>query len=401
MNDNPLLNPSDSSSKTSGLNPVLGKALASLEVQLDQELARYRRTRIGSRTPNQPRMSSSINNPLGLNLFNPTENQAESSPTAKSSSQTQLQVPTPNKVTTEPSEQLQSTVTKKTPATSPSNSSSIVPATAKNDSPAGTDLSVPSNNVPDTTNHLQEPDDYLESSEALLRSLTEEQEQKITQGKTQKTSDGLLSPLGIGSMLLLLLASLTLGYILFNPKSLPKFSLNGLFQGQTSNNAGNTGVEQNTPTQPQTQISPIAKYPNLAAEEFPEVNNPNDIVGLTPKAQVTPIVKPKPVIPSAPKKLPVKATRVKSKPKPKNTPKPKASQPPLTEIKPSADGLYHVVTDNQGDRSFTKARGIVSDAYLSDDKKVIFLGAIKSKAGAQKLLQQLKAKGINARIKQP
>ncbi|MDJ0676922.1 MAG: hypothetical protein QNJ36_16335 [Calothrix sp. MO_167.B42] len=395
MSDNPLLNPSDSSSKTSGLNPVLGQALATLEVQLDQELARYRRTRIGSRTPNQPRMSSSIHGQsLALNLFNPQENnpkenQAQSSPNPQSTNQTQLQVPTPHKPTTEPS---QPAITKKTPATSPSNSSSIVPTN---------DLSATSNNVVNTTNNSQEPDDYLESSEALLRSLTEEQEQKATQSKAQKTSDALLSPLGIGSMLLLLLASLTLGYVLFNPKSLPKFSLNGLFPARTSNNGVNTPGEQNNPTQPQTQISPIAKYPNLATEEFPEVNNANDIVGLTPKAQPTPIAKPKPVIPPAPQKPPVKAAQVQSKPKPKNTPKPKASQPPLTQIKPSADGLYHVIIDNQGNNSLTKARSVVGDAYLSEDKKVIFLGAIRSKAGAQKLLQQLKAKGINARIKQP
>ena len=262
-------------------------------------------------------------------------------------------------------------------------------------------MSSGSNNVVNTTNNSQKPDDYLESSEALLRSLTEEQQKKVAQDKNQNTNDALLSPLGIGSMLLLLLASLTLGYVLFNPKSLPKFSLNGLFPGQTSNNGVNTGVKQNNPIQPPTQISPIAKYPNLAAEEFPEVNNPNDIVGLTPKAQATPIVKPKPVIPPAPKKSPVKATQVKSKPKPKNTPKPKASQPSSTQIKPSSDGLYHVIMDNQGNKSLTKARSVVGDAYLSEDKKVIFLGAIKSKAGAQKLLQQLKAKGINARIKQP
>jgi len=35
------------SSKTPGLKPQLAAALACLEVQLDQELARYRRTRTG------------------------------------------------------------------------------------------------------------------------------------------------------------------------------------------------------------------------------------------------------------------------------------------------------------------------------------------------------------------
>ena len=62
MNNNPLVNSANSSAKTSGLKPALATVLASLEVQLDQELARYRRTRIGSRVPNQPRLQNIITN---------------------------------------------------------------------------------------------------------------------------------------------------------------------------------------------------------------------------------------------------------------------------------------------------------------------------------------------------
>ena len=45
MNQNPLID----SSQTPVLNPALTTALASLEVQLDQELTRYRRTRKNAR----------------------------------------------------------------------------------------------------------------------------------------------------------------------------------------------------------------------------------------------------------------------------------------------------------------------------------------------------------------
>jgi hypothetical protein len=416
MSENPLLNPSDASPKNPGtrLNPVLVKALASLEVQLDQELARYRRTRIGSRVPNPPRIVSSITaQSLGINLFTPTENPNPPSPTTQITTHKQLQEIISEKTTTErsplgqiPSPHPQSAVTAKTPTPSPSNSSSIVPTTAKSN---------PTTNVPGVTNNSSVTDDYLESSEALLRSLTEEQEQKTTEEKSKSTSDGLLSPLGIGSMLLLLLASLTLGYVLFNPKSLPKFSFNGLFQRQSPKITGTTEVgEQNTPSQPETPTSPIPKYPNLAQEEFPEVNNPNDIVGLTPKAQATPSQPPIPVIaPPTPKTSPVAVTPTQAiaiptpttTPTPKITPtpevSPQATQIPLTNIKPSSDGFYHVVTDNQGDNAFTKAKGIVGDAYLSDDKKMIYLGAVKSKTQVEQLLKQLKTQGINARVKQP
>ena len=44
MNQNPLID-STKSPQTPRLNPTLTMALASLEIQLDQELTRYRRTR--------------------------------------------------------------------------------------------------------------------------------------------------------------------------------------------------------------------------------------------------------------------------------------------------------------------------------------------------------------------
>ncbi|MTJ46343.1 hypothetical protein [Dolichospermum flos-aquae] len=50
MNQNPLID-STKSPQTPGLNPTLTMALASLEIQLDQELTRYRRTRKNTKSP--------------------------------------------------------------------------------------------------------------------------------------------------------------------------------------------------------------------------------------------------------------------------------------------------------------------------------------------------------------
>ncbi|NRB08291.1 MAG: hypothetical protein HRU34_14685 [Richelia sp.] len=384
MSDNPRLNPNISPSKSTGtaLNPILAKALASLEVELDRELARYRRTRIGSRIPNPPRIVNSITSQsLGLQLYSPSVNMNPPSDTTEGTNDTPVNTST-DKKTTGAARQNQS---------APSLSSSIVSTGVKSDGDT---------NVTHTNNHSPEPEDYLESSEVLLRSLTEEQKQKKNQYKKKKTSDGLLSPVGSGSILLLLLASLTLGYVIFNPKSLPLFSLNGLFQRQP----GNKGVgELSIPNQPQTPISPIPKYPNLAAKEFPEVNSPNDIVGLTPKSKATPIT------PTSPKTSPLAASPIQPvqqltpKPQVNSTPQPSptASQIPLRDIKPSSDGFYHVVTNNQGNNTLTKAKAVVGDAYLSNDRTIIYLGALKTKARAQELLKQLRAQGINARVKQP
>jgi hypothetical protein len=56
MSQNQLVESGHQSSKTPGLKPALAAALSCLEVQLDQELARYRRTRTAFKTPSQPRI---------------------------------------------------------------------------------------------------------------------------------------------------------------------------------------------------------------------------------------------------------------------------------------------------------------------------------------------------------
>ncbi|NJL81488.1 MAG: hypothetical protein HC917_26965 [Richelia sp. SM2_1_7] len=61
MSENPLSYSSgNQTSKPSNLKPAISAALASLEVQLDEELARYRRTRISHRTPIQKGLDSLI-----------------------------------------------------------------------------------------------------------------------------------------------------------------------------------------------------------------------------------------------------------------------------------------------------------------------------------------------------
>ena len=327
-------------------------------MQLDQELARYRRTKTTYRTPSQSSVgSSSSNQPqqfTAITAATPTTSD-EISPTPPIS----VSVPETHQV-----EPLPQTITQgpKTAPTAP-DSGSIVPTVVKNHQ---------TENVIDSNNINPEPDDYLESSEALLRSLTEEQ--PPPNQKRTSTADSLLSPLGIGSMLLLLVASVTLGYVVFNPKSLSQFSFSGLFSGDTSKNADNTDpAVSKAKTVAQPQLTPIPKYPNLATDEFPEVNNPNDVVNLKPKAKPTPTALPKPVqASSAVNPSPPSTTA----PIPASTP---SSPQSLASITPSSDSFYHIVIDNQDDTSFPKARQAVPDAYLSPDGKLIYLSALKSK----------------------
>ncbi|ARV61649.1 hypothetical protein BZZ01_26220 [Nostocales cyanobacterium HT-58-2] len=461
MSQNPLVGSGAKSSQRTGLKPPLAAALASLEVQLDQELARYRRTRTGHRTFSQTHVgispSSQVRQLTAMSTAEgKTQSAAEESlsdtlkkfglatrkvPTPKTQEQEEplvipeTKVDSPKSVeatqghvpvsTTIPDTLLQPKTSQKslTPSSSttqqrshnknviPSDSAEVQTIPTPNASivPIAVKEQTQSENLAESQeNTSQQPNDYLQSSEALLRSLAEEEP------KTQKptnSNDSLLSPLGIGSMLLLLLASLTLGYIVFNPKSLPQFSLNGLFKQNaptTTESLADTTVEggNNVKTVAQPTLTPMPKYPNLAIDEFPEVRDPNDVVSLKPKPKPVSTALPNPLTAQKPPN-PVLVPNVQP-------PLGLNSAPPSTlgttqkqsltqqkldiQIKPSADGFYHVVTNNQDERSFASARQIVPDAYLSSDGKLIYLGALKSKEKAQELQQQLQAKGLKVRI---
>ncbi|NJR65898.1 MAG: hypothetical protein HC772_12195, partial [Leptolyngbyaceae cyanobacterium CRU_2_3] len=109
------------------------------------------------------------------------------------------------------------------------------------------------------------PDGYLESSEELLKSIEEENSHLRAQRRVDLL-DTLLTPLGIGSMLLLLLSSATLGYVIMNPSSLSAF-LSPTSSGSPSNDANSPLTRV-----PTTPIDVAPPSPDLAAREFKELN---------------------------------------------------------------------------------------------------------------------------------
>jgi hypothetical protein len=64
--------------------------------------------------------------------------------------------------------------------------------------------------------HYGSPDDYLESSEELLRSLAQEE---ANVEHERSSLEGLLTPFGIGSMMLMLMGSGMFGYLVMNPST--------------------------------------------------------------------------------------------------------------------------------------------------------------------------------------
>lgn len=142
------------------------------------------------------------------------------------------------------------------------------------------------------------------------------------------------------------------------------------------------------------------------------MRNPIDVVGLKPKVQPTPIAPAntlpiqQPVIPPVtnplPEAQPLPTLDASSTPRLQPLPQGTATLPPASnQIKPSADGLYHIVIDNQGANALTAARQVVPDAYLSRNSTLIYLATVKTKEEAEQRLKQLQAKGIKARLQQP
>ena len=430
MSENPLYysgnNSVNKTSKPSNLKPSLSAALASLEVQLDEELARYRSTRIAHRTPIDISLGSLIAaKPQAQNALTVANSQNQQSLTGEqaaayirqqqvNNSQGNLKMPPPpppisekspgvvdNQQRSSESKQIPSppeqTVPAQSKTTSPQNQSSIVKADI-NQNPQHEDLSAPKN---DTT---KQPDDYLESSEALLRSLAEEQPPTIEQ---KKNNDSLLSPLSIGSMLLLLLASISFGYIIYDLKNSPSSTFGGLFKrNQEVQVSENTEDVSNV--QPAPELTPIPKSPNLASDALPDINSIDDVAGATPKAQPTQVAKPaNRVAIATPTQRATTIVEQMSPPVAANVPttpvaQAEASPTPqnLDEIKPSNGGFYNVIVDNTGD-TLTKVKKVIPDAYLSPEGKYIYLGAFKSKERVKKHLELLKENEITARVEEP
>ncbi|MFM6154710.1 MAG: SPOR domain-containing protein [Cuspidothrix sp.] len=375
------------SSSTPELNPTLSTALASLEVQLEQELTRYRRTRKNFPQPPSVTTETYIRtaknpnlNDIQLPVVAVTETQGLSLPQ-------ELTTPEPQENTISENVAISSSSIVQTKIQT-SNNQTLV---ATNDTP-------------------QVPNDYLESSEALLRSLTAGEESEKTPVHTSR--EAVLSPVGIASISCLLLATLTLSYVIFNPKNLPQLNSSNLVNGNSSPTGENTDIENNSQTPIiEAKITPIPKYPNLASQEFRQVRDPQDIVDLTPKVKPTPLTIQPSLNPIASSQVVPPVPTLVSTPLPKLTPTPspvaenvKPSPSPLAipeNVKPSADGYYYIIADNESEQVFATARRVIGDAYFSPNRKFIYLGALKTKDDVKQRLEQLEAKGIKARVQAP
>jgi hypothetical protein len=222
------------------LHPVLQNALMSLDTQLEDELFRYRRQRALGRGSYTPRSLDSRSLKLGFS------SQSNSS-TLEAPADSTATVPF-HPTATVP---LLATIAPPTETTPDAAALELKELAKQYASQVASDS--------DAT-VLGGPDDYLESSEELLRTLSQEQAEVQAEQNFMQT---LLTPLGLGAMLLLLMTSALFGFVIMNPNSVSQL-LN-----RSESVASNNTNQASMPGATDTGVS--GPQPNLANQEFPEL----------------------------------------------------------------------------------------------------------------------------------
>lgn len=446
MRQSPKVEPSSKpSSLATGLHPVLNLALANLDIQLEDELVRYRRQRSGTRrvVPQPGRKPPSHQ----LDLIAVAATGARNGAALQPASALEERL---SGVTDPP---IASESYKPTPAftAQPQPFDAAIALRAADHSPTHEgpldpdSLSVEEGDVHALAQaNAPNLDDYLESSEELLRSLADEQaEVQAERGFMQS----LLTPLGLGSMLLLLLSSAMFGYVIMNPSSL------GWLTAQQHPSTAPPGQASDS-----TVMPPIP--PNLPNAQLPDIR-PDNLGTLNPRqasssTSALPLAastsQSKPAIAAAKPSSDRSSTKVNSAPtqaiipagtssnnaspvpaaRPQQAAVTNRSVPTRASVAPSrsAPKAYitpapattnraaastaarsttsdaypiKVITRYDGDSALTKSRTVVPDAYLRNfsDGAKIQLGAYGDAAAAAAKAQELRNQGIPAEVYKP
>lgn len=238
------------------------------------------------------------------------------------------------------------------------------------------------------------PDDYLESSEALLKN--------VGAGRGAQKRQ---SPAGISGWAIAAIAGLGLSllaaYVILNP---------GLWHRSRPT------PSTSKPTTPSRLAAPAAiapQGPNLAEKEFIDLNmtslsqmqpSPSPASGqssgsrtILPPQRATQTTSSSPRL-SQPIRLPPPAA-------PKTAPRTAAASPSPTAVGVPAgsDSFYYVVMNFTGESTLNQARQVVQGAYIVNfpEGSQIQFGAFNDMASAQTLVQKLKNRGIVATVRQP
>lgn len=420
------MSPSSSGeSSNQSLKPALRVALGSLDVQLDAELARYRRLSKAAKPLRVPVTSTvpkegvavveeSVPEPPALKPEEPST-QPEATIAARPQPLTiedakpepPAAPPQPELPPMVPPPAAAAPVTPVTP-TSTNGAASLPPQDESTPTLASVSAdsapTAPPTPTPDTG--TTEPKDYLESSEELLKTTGD----PLPNTDGSNAGKGMSGILTIGSVLLLLLATATLGYAIFKPASVARF-LGRSPQTETANAPNSEDASQ--------EANMLPPSPDLSKEEFKDLELDN-LGSVNPSPTPVPRATPTPTTPPAASATGSTSTlnnldRVlepdanSSAANPTNTPSPNATPTPNPDVpKPPVDADdryydFHFVVVEYDPQAWEKVRETVPDAYLRQFPvgERIQVGAFDTDEEAQQLVERLTAQGLNAQAYQP
>ena len=433
-------------SSIASLHPVIQTALSSLDIKLEEELVRYRRQKAGhSVMPNSSLGRTTTRQVIDLMAVDGAESINQPSPSGMVSP---ISMMPPSLANPDVQASFQSTHPNHNTASTTDNVASAEPE-AEN---------LRSDSEVMETSHAREtsvggdlvyqgaiptpPNDYLASSEELLRSLAQEEAQLH---KERRLRDNLLTPLAVGSLLLLLLTSATLGYIVTNPSVLHYLGGNRFSKSQPE--VAPSSTQSSTVTDKTASVAPNLQGPNLAAQEFVDLNLNNlstlktsdsasksegEVKSNSAIKPKTTSLKPATVANASPQNLadallppdiqPIIGTPTLVGPPPfspqkqtpanvaKLSPAAKNIRPPTaTANKVGANsaqlpkGYYYVMANYQSDRQLANIRKLVGDAYVLKfpQGSRIQVGAFDQESQAKTFIEVLQKKGIPAWVYHP
>jgi len=419
------------------LNPKLQSVLGNLDVQLEDELARYRRQKRAEAQAPQPsaRRITPLGNQKNLDLV--------VTPTPRELSATKSVEPFPAEVESKSDVEFIESETSATPQTRPQKLEATF-------SPPSESSLAPIRNHPDTA----QPNEYLESSEQLLGSLDDSKINQLPKSRRRRRRSfkEILSPLTVGVTLLFVLAIGTLAHVLIGKQG-----------GQPITTAENS---DSSPTE--TPLPEVPRSPNLADKEFVPLDL--DTLGTLSGNRPTPTPTPTPPTPELTGQVPNSATApatpnqnypslenlntailpqsvqenrqnanssdsnstdsnstdsnstapnnsdaANNSPAASTAAKPEQpptnSEPPTTPDQPtqptvspqSFPAFFYVLIGYNNDDSLFIARQVVPDAYVREFPigVRIQMGAFEDAASAQTLVNYLKEQGMAAQVYQP
>jgi hypothetical protein len=397
MSQNTRINSHNPFPKTSRLNPILATALKNLEVRLDEELVRYRRTRYSARPVDDKYITSN-----SVELKVPSGEEGD---------------PLSNRFSPD------STLVYSQGGSYTDTTTSFPPEQEIFDSPS-----------------LEEESAF----QAPPKKLNKKNFNKNNKKKSNRSKGGLLSPLGVFSIFLMLLTSLGFGYVLFNLRSLSKLSLSKFNPFNTNPEISSSNTSENTNSAAVNNQSSIGSQSLTSVPQLPRVsqrksaNNgqlPSPSQPDSPVNQVSGVKTP-PKSTNLPVSLQSRSIRNSTRQNTSSrsglgvsssnpsTPRSNTQFASIGEgrikrrIKQEVprqnlqlgegsnaaaqavnNPYYYLITDNESDTILSAAKEVVPDAYLSPNQKYIYLGAFLTPEEAKQRLQQLEARGIKARLR--